>query len=68
LVIFQHAAHVFEIAVVQNANAVAVAFTEGTNGKGCGVVLYKIGADGALDGKWGGYGSTDVGTETAKKK
>lgn len=35
---------------VQNAGVVAVAFTEGADGKGCGVVTYNVLADGALDG------------------
>jgi hypothetical protein len=52
---------------VQNANAVAVAFTEGTNGKGCGVVLYKIGADGTLDGKAGYWGVNTSESEIATR-
>ena len=52
---------------VQNKSAVAVAFTEGTNGTGCGVVLYKIGADGTLDGKAGYWGINQSETETAKR-
>lgn len=54
---------------VQADNAVAVAFTEGTDGKGCGVVLYKIGADGSLDGKAGYWGvnqqEIEKGTRTS---
>ena len=38
---------------VRAADAVGVAFSEGANGKGCGVVLYTIGSDGTLDGKAG---------------
>ncbi len=40
----------------------------GLGGKQCGFVAYTINSDGSLDGKWGGYGSNSVGTETAKKK
>jgi hypothetical protein len=52
---------------VQNGSAVGVAFTEGTNGKGCGVVLYKIGADGSLDGKAGYWGVNTSESETATR-
>lgn len=52
---------------VQNENAVAAAFTEGTNGKGCGVVLYKINADGSLDGKAGYWGVNESETEKATR-
>jgi hypothetical protein len=51
---------------VQTDNSVAVAFTEGDDGKGCGVVLYKIGSDGSLDGKAGYWGVNSSETETAK--
>ena len=37
---------------VPNGNVVAVAFTNGSNGKDCGVVSYQILQDGKLDGKW----------------
>jgi hypothetical protein len=50
---------------VQNANFVAVAFTEGSDGKGCGVVNYTILDDGTLDGKWGYWGQNESGTERA---
>src|ERR1700730_14891670 len=50
---------------VANANVVAVAFTSGGNGKGCGVVDYKIQDNGALDRKWGYWGVNQAGTETA---
>lgn len=46
-------------------NRVAVAYTDGTSGKGCGVVLYKIGSDGSLDGKKGYWGVNTMETETA---
>jgi hypothetical protein len=52
---------------VQNASAVAVSFADGTNGKGCGVVLYKINADGSLDGKAGYWGVNESETETATR-
>jgi hypothetical protein len=48
---------------VQNGNAVAVSFTGGSDGKGCGVVSYQIQGDGALDGVWGYWGQDDSGTE-----
>src|SRR6267142_5669489 len=50
---------------VPNGNVVAVAFTGGSDGKGCGVVTYKVIANGALDGKWGYWGLNDIGTEKA---
>jgi len=49
---------------IRGANMVAV----GIGGSKCGFVGYDIQADGSLQGKWGSAGSTDVGTETAKKK
>jgi hypothetical protein len=52
---------------VQNGSSVAVAFTEGTNGKGCGVVLYKINSDGSLDGKAGYWGVNTSESETATR-
>ena len=52
---------------VQNENVVAVAFTAGGNGKGCGVVSYQILADGTLDGKWGYWGMDESGTESAAR-
>lgn len=50
---------------VPNGSVVAVAFTGDTDGKGCGVVTYKLLANGMLDGKWGYLGVDDVGTEKA---
>ncbi|MBX7170210.1 MAG: hypothetical protein K1X72_04580 [Pyrinomonadaceae bacterium] len=50
---------------VQTDNFVSVAFTEGTNGKGCGVKLYKINSDGSLDGKLGYWGKDSIETEKA---
>src|SRR3954463_16426911 len=52
---------------VQNGNTIAVAFTTGTDGKGCGVVDYDIASDGALDGKWGYWGTNEAGTESATR-
>jgi hypothetical protein len=40
----------------------------GFGGDNCGFVIYDIGPNGTLDGKWGGYGSTAVGTELATRK
>lgn len=53
---------------VRTGNDVAVAFTEGTDGKGCGVVLYSIGANGDLDGKAGYWGVNNAEMETAKRE
>ena len=52
---------------VRTGNSVAVAFAEGDTGEGCGVVLYKIGADGSLDGKAGYWGNNASEVETAKR-
>ena len=52
---------------VNTGNTVAVAFAEGDDGAGCGVVLYKIGADGSLDGKAGYWGNNSSEIETAKR-
>ncbi len=52
---------------VRTDNAVASAFASGDSGEGCGVVLYKIGADGSLDGKAGYWGNNSSETETAKR-
>ena len=53
---------------VMTDNSVAVSFTEGGNGKGCGVVLYKITKDGTLDGKIGYWGNNSMETEKATPK
>jgi len=53
---------------VQTGNNIGVAFTEGTDGKGCGVVLYKVGSDGTLDGKAGYWGNNTSESETATRK
>ena len=52
---------------VQTDNNIAVAFTDGNDGTGCGVVLYKIAADGTLDGKAGYWGNNSSESETAKR-
>jgi len=52
---------------VSNQNVVAVAFANGPNGKGCGVIDYNIAGDGALDGKWGYWGVNEAGTEKATR-
>src|SRR5213592_1218742 len=53
---------------VQLGDVIAVAFTTGENGKGCGVVDYTITDGGAtLDGKWGYWGTDEAGTEKAKR-
>ena len=48
---------------VQSGNTLAAAFTTGTDGKGCGAIVYKINADNSLDGKWGEWGVNSSGTE-----
>jgi len=48
-------------------NKVAVSYTSGTNGEGCGVVLYKINPDGSLDGTAGYWGNNDKETERATR-
>lgn len=52
---------------VRTGDKVAVSFTEGSNGKGCGVVLYSIAGDGSLDGKVGYWGVNEAAKETAKR-
>ncbi len=53
---------------VMTDNAVAVSYTNGSNGKGCGVVLYKINKDGSLDGKTGYWGVNKAESEKAVRK
>ena len=53
---------------VMTDSTVAVAYTDGPNGKGCGVVLYKIGADGSLDGKAGYWGVNSAESEKGIRK
>ena len=52
---------------IQNGNIVAVAYTTGANGQGCGVVDYDIQRDGSLEGKWGYWGTNEAGTENATR-
>jgi len=52
---------------IPNGGVIAVAFTQGANGKGCGVVSYQILADGTLDGAWGYWGVNERGTERAER-
>lgn len=53
---------------VMTDNEVAVSFTDGGSGKGCGVALYKIGSDGTMDAKNGYWGSNTMETEHATRK
>jgi hypothetical protein len=50
---------------VINGNTVAVAYTDGADGTGCGVVSYRTLANGTLDGVWGMWGVNQSGTERA---
>lgn len=50
---------------VQTGNVMAAAYTTGTDGKGCGAVIYKISPDGSLNGTWGEWGNNSSGTEKA---
>lgn len=52
---------------VETGNTVAVAFTEGADGNGCGVVLYNIAANGDLNGKAGYWGVNEAEWENAKR-
>jgi hypothetical protein len=52
---------------VQNGSIVAVAYANGSDGKGCGVIDYDIASDGSLSGKWGYWGVNDSGTESATR-
>jgi len=52
---------------VINGNVVAVAFANGPDGTGCGVVDYVIAPDGTLEGRWGYWGRDESGTETGKR-
>ena len=45
---------------VPNGNVVAVAFTGGSDGEGCGVVSYQVLADGTLEGQWGYWGVNEM--------
>ena len=52
---------------VKNGKTLAVAFANGSDGRGCGVVDYTVLSDGTLDGKWGYWGTNESGTEKAKR-
>ncbi len=52
---------------VSNGNVIAVAFTEGSNGKGCGVVSYQVLENGSLNGYWAYWGVNEMGTEQATR-
>ena len=52
---------------VQMGDAVAVSYADPTNGKGCGVALYRIAPDGSLDGKIARWGEYKFGTEKATR-
>lgn len=49
---------------VRDGDLMAVGYGAGENGKGCGAAIYKIGTR-TLDGKLGGWGYNQVGTQTA---
>lgn len=53
---------------VVNGEVVAVAFANGPNGKGCGVINYVIRGDGSLLGRWGNWGVDQAGNENATRK
>lgn len=52
---------------VINDKTVAVAWTNGSDGRGCGVVSYSILPNGTLDGIWGLWGTNDAGYERATR-
>lgn len=52
---------------VVNGDVVAVAFANGPNGRGCGVINYVIRGDGSLLGRWGNWGVDEAGNETATR-
>jgi hypothetical protein len=51
---------------VKNGKLVAVSFTNGGDGSGCGVINYIVRSDGTLDGVWGNWGTNASGTERAR--
>jgi len=51
---------------VKNGSIVAVAFANGNDGTGCGVVDYTVLNDGTLEGIWGYWGTSAGGTERAR--
>ena len=50
---------------LQSGNTIAAAYSTGTDGKGCGAIVYKVNADGSLDGTWGEWGVNSSGNEKA---
>jgi hypothetical protein len=53
---------------VMTDSEVAVSYTDGGSGKGCGVVLYKVASDGSMDGKVGYWGNNSMEREKATRK
>lgn len=53
---------------VMTNDVAAVSYTDGENGKGCGVVLYDIAANGDLSGKAGYWGVNSAESEKAVRK
>ena len=49
---------------VRDGNLIAVGYGAGSNGKGCGAAIYRVGSD-TLDGKLGMWGYNQTGTQTA---
>lgn len=49
---------------MRDGDLIAIGYGAGDNGKGCGAAIYKIG-DKMLEGKLGGWGFNDAGTQTA---
>ena len=62
-----NAGKVYDGVGVQNGSIIAVAYANGPDGKGCGVIDYDIAGDGSLSGKWGYWGMNDAGNETATR-
>ncbi|MBP9663247.1 MAG: hypothetical protein KBD94_01405 [Pyrinomonadaceae bacterium] len=52
---------------VVNGDHAAVSYTDGKDGKGCGVILYQIKEDGTLQGKSGYWGVNEAEVETARR-
>ncbi len=52
---------------VQYGDAIGMSMAEAGKGSGCGVALYKIGSNGAIDGRVAAWGSTLYGSEHAQQ-
>lgn len=52
---------------VQMGDAVAVTYAKGSEGKDCGVALYRISSDGVLDGRVATWGEYTFGAERATR-